>query len=84
MEQTGKALPNNTHIFEPPSMVFCQYATQEIRIYDCENREPKTACVNFGLLAHISEIKNNLGIDTSIVPKNAGFSMQKHDDKHGL
>ena len=61
------ALLNRTRIFEPPTMVFCQYASQEIIIYDYANHEPKTACVNYGLLTHISEIKNNLGIDTCIV-----------------
>ena len=40
----------------------------------------KTTCVNYGLLTRISEIKNNLGIDTGIAPKIAGFNMQKHDD----
>ena len=34
-------------------------------------------------MTHISEIKSNLGIiDTGIVPKINGFSMQKHDDQH--
>jgi len=46
------------------------------------NRDPKTACDKHGLLTYISEIKNNLGIDTGIVPKNDGFNMQKHDDQH--
>jgi hypothetical protein len=47
-----------------------------IHIYDYANREPKTACVNYVLLTHISEIKNILGIDIAIVPENAGFNMQ--------
>jgi len=53
-------------------------------MYDNENREPKTARVNYGLLTHISEIKNTSNIDTGIVAKNAGFSIQKHDDQHKL
>ncbi len=48
-------------------MVFCQHASHENRIYDYANREPKTACVNYGLLTHISEIKNNLDIETGIM-----------------
>ena len=35
-------------------------------------------------MTHISEIKNNLGTDTSIVHKTACFDMQKHDDQHKL
>jgi hypothetical protein len=35
-------------------------------------------------LTHISEIKNNLGIDTGIVPKVSGFNTQKHEDRHQL
>ena len=77
-------LLNRTRGFEPPAMVFCQYTSREINIYDYANREPKIACVNYGLLTRISEIKNNLGIDTSIVPKNVVFYMQKHDDQHKL
>ena len=45
----------------------------------------KTACVDYyGFLTHNSEIKNNLGIDTGIVPTIARFSLQKHDDHHKL
>jgi len=33
-------------------------------------------------LANISDIKNILGIDTSIEPKISGFNMQKHVDQH--
>ena len=61
-------------------MVFCQHASHEIKIYDYVNHEPKIPCVNYGLLTHITEIKNNLGIDIGIVPKIAGSDMQKHDD----
>jgi len=50
-------------------MGFCLYASRQIKIYDYKNREPKTTFVYYGLLTHISEIKNNLGIDTSIVQK---------------
>jgi hypothetical protein len=35
-------------------------------------------------LTQISEIKNNLGIDTGIVPKISGYKMQKHEDRHQL
>jgi hypothetical protein len=35
-------------------------------------------------LTRVSEIKNNLGIDTSIVPKISGYNMQKHEDRHQL
>ena len=83
LEQSGLALPNRGS-FETPPMVFCQYVGQEIIIYDYGNRKPKTACVNYGLLTHISEVKNNLGIDTGIVKKIAGFHMQEHDDQHKL
>jgi hypothetical protein len=76
LEQSGMALLNRTRRFEPPTMVFCQYASQEIKVYDYAKREPKTAFVNYGLLTHISEIKTNLGIDTGIVPKLVGFNMQ--------
>jgi hypothetical protein len=65
-------------------MVTCQYASKDIKIYDYENREPKTSCVDYGLLVPISEIRTNLGIDTGIVPKIAGFPMQKHNDQHRM
>jgi len=59
LEQSGKILPNRTRRFEPPSMVFCQYASREIKIHDYSSREPKSACFNYGLLTHISEVKTN-------------------------
>ena len=65
-------------------MVFCQHAGRKIKIYDYENRESKTACVNYGFLTYIFEITNNAGIDTCIVLEIDGFSMQKHDDQHKL
>ena len=68
-QQPVKALHNRTRRFEPPSMVFCQYNGREFKIYDYANREPKTDCVNYGLLTRISEIKNNLVVDTGIVHK---------------
>ena len=34
LKQSGKALPNRTRKFEPPPMVFCQYASREIKIHD--------------------------------------------------
>ena len=56
----------------------CQYSHKEIRIHDYENRDPKTASVDYGLLTHIYEIKNNLGIGIGIgiVPNIAGYKMQ--------
>ena len=36
------------------------------------------------LLTHVFEIKNNLGIDTGVVPKIFGYNMQKHEDRHQL
>jgi len=65
-------------------MVKCQYAVNDINVFDYENREPKTSCTDYGLLVPISEIKNNLGIYTGIIPKIARFHMQKHDDKHKM
>ena len=47
LEQSGMALLNRTSRFKPPAMVFCHYASQEIKIYDNANREPKTAFVNY-------------------------------------
>ena len=35
-------------------------------------------------MTHVSEFKNNLGIDTSVVPKISGYTMQKHEDRHQL
>jgi hypothetical protein len=77
-------LPYRTCLFEPPPTSRCQYISKEVKIYDYGNREPKFACVDYGFFSHISEIKNNLGIDTGIMPTNAGFNMQKHDDRHKL
>jgi hypothetical protein len=71
-------MPNCTSLFKPPPKTHCQYVSKEIKIYDYENREPKTACADYSLLTHISEIKNGLGIDTGILQKNAGCNMQKH------
>ena len=65
-------------------MVKYQYANTDIKIYDYENREPKTACVDYGLLVPISEIRNNLGINTGIMPKIDGFPMQKYDVQHKM
>ena len=84
LDQSGLARANRTRRFETPPMVFCQYVGREISIYDYGNREPKTACVNYDLLTHIYEIKNILGIDADIAPKNIGFHMQKHEDQHKL
>ena len=60
-------------------MVRCQYANREIKIHDCANREYTTACADYGLLTHISEIKKKLDIDTGIVPNIVALKMQKHD-----
>ena len=61
-----------------PTLARCQYANTEIWIRDYENRALKTASFYFGLLTHNSEIKNNLGIDTGIVPKfSAGLQHAK-------
>jgi hypothetical protein len=35
-------------------------------------------------LVPFSEIRNNLGIDTGIVPKIVGFPMHKHEDQHKM
>jgi len=84
LEQSAANLVNRTELFEPPKLVKCQYANTYNKIYDYENREPKTAFVDYGLLVPIPETRNNLGIDTGIVPKIATFHMQKHDDPHKM
>ena len=63
--------------FKPPDMVRCQYTCNDIRVYDYDSREPKTTCVDYGLLVPISEMKDILGIDTGIVSQIFGFPMQK-------
>jgi hypothetical protein len=65
-------------------MARCKYSNREIKVHDYESREPKTACFDYGLLTPVSEIKNNLGIDTCIVPKISGYNMQKFEDRHQL
>jgi hypothetical protein len=45
---------SRTKLFEPPKMVKCQYANSYIKFFDYENREPRRACVNYGLLVPIS------------------------------
>jgi hypothetical protein len=84
LEQSGKPLPNRIRKCTIPLIVRCQYANTEIKTHDYENREPKFACFDYGLLTHISEIKNSLGIDTGIIPKISGHNMQKYEDKHQL
>jgi hypothetical protein len=84
LEQSGKPLPNRIRNFKVPEIVRCQYANREVRVHDYENREPKTSCFDYGLLTHISEIKNNLGIDTGIIPKILGHNMRMHEDRHQL
>jgi len=84
LEHFAANLVSRTKLFEPPKTVKCQYANTDIKIYDYEKIEPKTACVDYGLLIPISEIMNNLCIDTGIVPKIVGFPMQKHDVQHKM
>ena len=62
----------------------CQNACCEIPVFDYKCREPKTTSVDYGLLVPTSEIKNNIGTDTGIVPKISGFQMQEHDDQHKM
>ena len=59
LEHFAANLISRTKLFEPPNMVICQYASKDIKIYDYKSREPKTACVDYGLLVPISEIRNN-------------------------
>jgi len=84
LEQSGKPLPNHIKSFEIPLIARCHCANREIKVCDYENREPKTVCFGYGLLTHISEIKNNVGIDTGIVPKISDYNMQTHEDRHQL
>ena len=77
LEHCATNLASRNELFEPPKVVKCQYANIDIKIYDHENREPKAACLDYVILVHTSEIRNNLGIDTGIVPKIDGFPMQK-------
>ena len=84
LEQSGKPLPNRTIKFGIPSIARGQYSNKEIKVHDYGNQEPKTACIDYDILTHISEIKNNLGIDIGIVPKISSYNMQKHEDRHRL
>jgi len=84
LEESGKPLSNRASRFKPPQIVRCQYANREILIQEYANMKPKTACFDYDLLTHISEMKNSLGIDTSIVPKIFGYNMDKHEDGHQL
>ena len=84
LEHSAANLVSRTKLFEPPKVVKCQYASNDIKICDYENREPKTTYADYGLLVPISEIKNNLGIDTGMVPKIDGFAMQKHGKQHKM
>jgi hypothetical protein len=84
LEHAASHLVSRTNLFEPPSMVKYQYGVCEIQVFDHESREPKTTCVDYGVLVPTSEIKKNLGIDTGIVPKISSFSMHKHDDQHKI
>ena len=78
LEQSGKHLPNRIRNFQITVLARCQYANTEIGFTILKTREPKTACFDFGLLTRISEIKNNLGIDTSIVgSENLGLQHAK-------
>ena len=84
LEDAATHLVSRTSLFKPPSMVKCQYACNTIRVYDFESREAETTCVDYGLLVPTYEIKNKMGIDTSIVPKISGFPIQTHDDQDKL
>jgi len=84
LEHSATHLVSRTSLFNPPSMVKCQYVDCDIKVFEYENREPKIASVDYGMLVPISEIKNNLDIETSIVPRIVGFPMQKHDDQHKM
>ena len=84
VEHSAANLVSRTRLFELPKVAKCQYASTDIKIYDCKNREPKIPCVDYGMLVPISKIKNNLGFDTGIVPKIVGFPMQKYDDQHKM
>jgi hypothetical protein len=42
--------------------------------------KPNIACFDYCLLTRVSEIENNLGIDTGVVPNISGYNMQKHED----
>ena len=61
------------------SELYVYLSSRYQRTWSC----PKPSSI-YGLLTHISEIKNMLGIDTGIVPNIVGFNMQKHDDYHKL
>ena len=84
MEQSRVPLPNRVRDFEIPYMARCRYSNREIKVRDYENREPEENCFDYGLLTHISEIKNNVGVDTCIVPKMSCYNMQKHEDRYQL
>jgi hypothetical protein len=84
LEHSVANLVSHAELFEPPKVIKCQYASTDIKIYDYENREPKTACVDYGLFVSIFKIRNNLGIDTGIVPKIASFPMHKNNDQHKM
>ena len=77
LEQSGKAMPNRIRRFIPPPTTHCQNICKEMKVYDYENRELKFACVDYGLLTRILEMKNNIGIDTGIMPKIVGFKIKK-------
>jgi hypothetical protein len=64
---------SRTSLFKPPSMVKCQYADCDIKVFYYENKEPKITSVDYGMLVPISEIKKDLRVDTGIVPKIVGF-----------
>ncbi len=54
--ESGVSLPNRVREFQIPPCARCQYANREIKVHDYENREPKIACFDYGLLTHVFEI----------------------------
>ena len=87
LEQSGKPLPNRSGRFKPPPTARCKYSyslIEKLRFTILRIEIQKTACCDYGLFTHISEIKKYLGIDIGIVPTISGFNMQKHDDRHKL
>ncbi len=58
LEQSRVPILNRVREFDILIMARCQYSNRQIKVHDYETREPKTACFGYGMLTHISEIKN--------------------------
>ncbi len=56
LKQSRVPILNRVREFDIPKMARCQNSNREIKIHDYETREPKTACFDYGVLTHISEI----------------------------